>query len=88
MDIIGDGILWKHIVDMLTNAPVDRNPFGIKIWTDGDQILVDTQKAADAIAGFLSAIGMDAHTGHYDYDEDKRSGMIDDHTGWFYIDVY
>ena len=87
MDIISDGILWKHIIDMLTNAPTDKNPFGVTVWTDGDQILVGTEQAADAIAGFLWAIGLDAHTGYYDPAEDAVSGEADGYTGWYYIDI-
>ena len=87
MDIINDGILYKHITDMLTNAPIDVNPFGPTIWTDGDRILVNTKEAADAIAGFLWAIGFDPCTGYCCPQDNIMSGKMDDHTGWYYVDV-
>lgn len=87
MDIFNDGILWNHIMDMLPNAPTDSNPFGLRIWTDGSEILVSTEDGADAIAGFLDALGMDSHTGYYDPEQDERDHATDDHTGWWYIDI-
>lgn len=91
MDIINDGVLWNHIMNMLPKSPdeIDMflNPFGVMVWTDGSEILVNTEDRADAIAGFLDALGFDSHTGYYDPEQDERDHATDDHTGWWYIDL-
>lgn len=87
MDIINDGIMWNHIMNILPHDPTDRNPFGVSIWTDGSEILVNTEDGAYAIAGFLDVLGFDSHVGYYDPDEDARNNETDDHTGWWYIEL-
>ena len=58
------------------------------IWSDGEKILCKTAEMADNIADLIDTIagfGMTA-TGWYDPEEDKRTGMIDEYTGWHYVD--
>lgn len=80
MDLINDGVLWQHIMDALRYT-------GVEIWADDSEILIDKEDAAEAIADFLTALGLDVHTGYYDPEEDERSGETDDHTGYWYIDL-
>lgn len=85
MDIINDGVLWQHIIQRIRDRDVVMPNF--EMWTDGDVLLVSTEEAANCIADFLTAIGFDCLTGYYDPVEDRISRLVDDHTGWYYIDV-
>lgn len=64
-----------------------RTPGG-KFWCDGENILCRNEEESDVVADFLDAIIGDSvtHTGYYDPQEDERSGEVDDHTGWYYVD--
>ena len=55
-------------------------------WADGEEFLCDTEERADYLFDFLEALGMEPHTGYYDPEEDERSGEVDGHTGWYYVD--
>ena len=87
-----DWIVWQAIIDYVSEF-WDRRLYpgkmwpNVNVWTDGDQLLVDNEAQADAIAFVLRAMGMDPHTGYYDPKEDARSGETDGHTGWWYIDI-
>lgn len=65
----------------------------VSVWSDGSEILCRTEEVADAIADAIDdmdrAQGLDAiaHTGYYDPDEDELEGCVDDHTGWWYVDL-
>ena len=65
-----------------------KHPIAVGFWTDGDEILTKNEAHADALADFIDSIcGMTtAHTGYYDPVEDERSGEVDDHTGYYYVD--
>lgn len=59
-----------------------------RFWYDGENILCKTEDEADTIANFIDDIIGDSvtHTGYYDPKEDERSGEVDDHTGYYYVD--
>ena len=90
-----DEIWTPHILSEIFN----RMPYGVQyddrghqryhgIWTDGSEILCPTEAQADVIADFIDAMVGDSfcHTGYYDPKEDERSGEVDDHTGYWYVD--
>lgn len=88
VDIIGDGILWQHIISRIESGCAENVGPRFHIWTDGNDILVDDEGVAETIADFLEILGFDtATTGYFDPLEDARSGEEDDHTGWYYISV-
>lgn len=57
-------------------------------WYDGENILCRTEEQSETIAYFLDEVIGDSvtHTGYYDPKEDERSGEVDDHTGYYYVD--
>lgn len=63
------------------------------IWSDGDEILVKSEDAADKIADaielFYQSQGEDVlvNTGYYDPEEDKRNNEEDQYTGWWYVNI-
>ena len=89
MDIIRDGILWQHIMERLASGDFNHSmTLNFHAWTDGEQILVDNEASAEYIADFLEILGFDTVvTGYYDPKDDEASGEVDDHTGWYYIDI-
>lgn len=73
-------LLWS-ILEKLPNKPA-------RFWYDGSEILCRNEDEADAVANFIDSIIGDSctHTGYYDPKEDERSGEVDDHTGYYYVD--
>ena len=63
------------------------------IWSDGDEILVKSEDAADKIADAIELLyqsqGEDilVNTGYYDPEEDKRDNEEDKYTGWWYVNI-
>ena len=63
------------------------------IWSTGDEILVKTESAADAIADMLETLyktqGEEVliYTGYYDPVEDEKNGEVDRYTGWWYVNI-
>ena len=63
------------------------------VWSDGCEILCETESAADAIADMIEQLyraqGEDVmiNTGYYDPEEDKRNREEDRYTGWWYINI-
>ena len=64
------------------------------IWCDGgDEILVETETAANAIAGLLVCLykaqneDIIVNTGYYSPGEDKRNNEEDRYTGWWYVNI-
>lgn len=61
------------------------------VWSDGSEILCETESAADAMADLLwqlyNAQGEEVTvvTGYYDPEEDKRNDEEDRYTGWWYV---
>lgn len=76
---------WTYFIKCLQKYK-DQNRHGF--WTDGDLILCRTEEAAENVANFLEDIGFDTvMTGYYDPVEDERNGTVDDHTGFWYVDI-
>ena len=63
------------------------------IWSDGNEILVKSEDAADKIADAIELLyqsqGEDilVNTGYYDPEEDKRNNEEDRYTGWWYVNI-
>ena len=78
-------------VDCFVNALHER-PYG-NIWTDGEEILVKTESAANAIADLIEMLYMSEDKdvivciGYYDSDEDKEDNTTDEYTGWWYVRI-
>lgn len=90
MDLINDGILWRHIMAAIEQNGSRQLLFGrtrVEIWQDGSQILVSDEAACDFLADFLDMLGFEAHTGYYDPAEDKADDCEDQYTGYWYIDL-
>ena len=64
-----------------------------KIWSNGDDILCDSEKTAGVISNIINQLyssqGEDITiiTGYYDPSEDKRYGMADEYSGWWYVTI-
>lgn len=78
-------------MEMIVNALPDY-PDGI-IWSDGEEILVKTESAANTIADLIEALyraqGEEilVNIGFYDPEEDKRNNEEDRYTGWWYVNI-
>ena len=63
------------------------------IWTNGDEILVKTESAADAIADMFETMYKSqgeeilVNIGYYDPVEDEKNGEVDRYTGWWYVNI-
>lgn len=59
------------------------------IWSDSEKILCEDKHVIDLIADMLDAQAgyAIACTGHYDRDEDEKSGMLDEYTGNYYVTI-
>lgn len=64
-----------------------------KVWSNGSEILVKTESAAEALADIIeyvskaNGIEVLCYTGYYDPEEDKRNNEEDRYTGWYYVNV-
>lgn len=60
-----------------------------RIWSDGDEILCETEQLAEDIADFFDALYREptVNTGYYDPEEDAREGKSFDTTGFYYVTV-
>lgn len=89
---IYDNVFQCFLSTLPLNPPeVDLGDVSIilePIWTDGTEILCRTEDIADRVAKMLDAIAgsPESHVGYYDPYEDARSGEVDDHTGFWYVD--
>lgn len=63
------------------------------IWTSGDEILCQTESAAEAIADMFETLYKSQgdeiliNIGHYDPEEDERNEEVDRYTGWWYVNI-
>lgn len=65
-----------------------HNPFGKELlWSNGDKLLTPSLEVANVVADWLDELGACAVTGYYDPEEDAQSGMTDECTGNWYIDI-
>ena len=80
------GNVFQNVIDLLPRHPnkTDDNP---GIWTNGDEILCETEIIANTIADLFEAVGFDVVTGYYDPIEDKRNGEEDESTGFYYVTI-
>lgn len=60
-----------------------------RIWSDGDEILCETEQLAEDIADFFDTLYREptVNTGYYDPEEDAREGKSFDTTGFYYVTV-
>lgn len=84
---VNEKIDWmKVIMNSLPKKPND-------IWTDGSEILVKSEDAADNIADTIELLylaqGEDicVCTGYFDPDEDKRNDEVNECTEFYYVRV-
>ena len=72
----------KSVFNSLPTGPSD-------IWCDGSEILCKKERTAELYADLLDDIAGEriAHTGFYDPAEDERSNEVDNHTGYYYVDL-
>lgn len=93
----GDGAseavrMFKRILSMLPDQPRSFDTSDDPgYWTNGAEILCPTETECEIVADFLEDLfkgygDIKMHTGYYDPDEDRRSGEMDDNTGFYYID--
>lgn len=70
--------------DIITSLPKNNSR---TIWTNGEDILCETENEAEVIANFLEQLGAvtDANTGYFDPEEDSRNDEEDEGTGWHYV---
>ena len=81
--------LFQSVIDALPSSPPAKGTEEeFPIWTDGTEILCRTEWLAWTIANILDNIMGEefTHYHYYDPEEDERSGEVDDHTGWWYVD--
>lgn len=64
------------------------------IWSDGYEILCESESAANTIAELIERLYASqqedvlVHTGYYEPLEDEQFGEVDKFTGWWYVDIY
>lgn len=73
----------ERVCKLLPNTPDYR------IWSDGEEILCETEQLAENIADFFDALYAypTVNTGYYDPAEDERNNEVDSHTGFYYVTV-
>lgn len=79
-------ITYNEILDSLPNEPrsCDDNP---GIWSNGCDIMCETEAIAGAIAEFIECMGITdvATTGYFDPGEDERGNEVNECTGFYYV---
>lgn len=60
-----------------------------RIWSDGTEILCETEQLAENIADLFDALyaAQTVNTGYYDPAEDERNNEVDSRTGFYYVTV-
>ena len=70
--------LYHVLVSLLSDQNYGYEPCG-KIWSDGEQLLTETESAANTLADLIDLVDdYCTTTGYYDPDEDKRNGELAD----------
>ena len=87
LDKLAD-LTWEAIVAALDKTEKQgRNKHGIHVIPGDTEILCKTETQAKGIADFLEDLGFySVTTGYYDPEEDKKDGLEDEYTGWYYVD--
>lgn len=79
-------ITYNDILASLPKEPksCDDNP---GIWSNGCDIVCETEAIADTIAEFLESMGITdiATTGYFDPEEDERNNEVNECTGFYYV---
>lgn len=79
-------ITFYQILESLPTEPkaCDDNP---GIWSNGCDIMCETEAIANTIADFLESMGVSdvATTGYFDPDEDRRCNEVNECTGYYYV---
>lgn len=76
--------------DILLSLPISPESPNreVKYWSNGCDILCRDEESASAIADFLNEMGYEeVNTGFYDPEEDKKSGEVNECTGWYYVGI-
>ncbi len=60
-----------------------------RIWSDGEEILCETEQLAEHIADLIDAMygGQVVNTGYYDPEEDERNNEVAENTGFWYVTI-
>lgn len=79
---------FDEYVRHLPTTPITEHGRKNPVWTDGSEILCESEVLAKTIADMLDYITgeCESHYHYYDPEEDERGGCVDDHTGWWYVD--
>lgn len=56
-------------------------------WSDGMMILSKDEAAINALADLLEQLNGDMITGYFDPKEDRESGVVDECTGYYFLDT-
>jgi len=56
-------------------------------WSDGTMILSKDEAAINALADLLEQLNGDMITGYFDPKEDRESGVVDECTGYYFLDT-
>lgn len=79
-------IIFNQILESLPTEPkaCDDNP---GIWSNGCDIMCETEAVANTIADFLESMGVSdvATTGYFDPEEDRRCNEVNKCTGYYYV---
>lgn len=79
-------ITYNQILESLPTEPkaCDDDP---GIWSNGCDIMCETEAIANTIADFLESMGVSdvAATGYFDPEEDRRCNEVNECTGYFYV---
>lgn len=79
--------IWENVLDALPESPSGE------IWTNGDDILVNSENLAERVANMLEVVykacdeSVQLVTGYFDPEEDKQNEEEDKCTGWWYINI-
>ena len=75
----------SNLISTLCGFLPDTNDH--RIWSDGEEVLCETEQLAENIADFFDALygAQTVNTGYYDPEEDKRNNEVDRHTGFYYV---
>ena len=56
-------------------------------WSDGTMVLSKDEAAINALADLLEQLNGDMITGYFDPKEDRESGVVDECTGYYFLDT-
>ena len=71
----------------LLYRPYKPFQFITSVWSDGTMILSKDEAAINALADLLEQLNGDMITGYFDPKEDRESGVVDECTGYYFLDT-